>query len=236
MAPLVVAPAGLASVDALARHLDVVRQGDRLAPAAVICPNPVRALGLRRALLARSTANGQPGLAGVDFTTVNRLAITLVEPTLAAADGHVATRIELLAAIRETLSSRPGLFGDVADHRTTDERLVAFFQEITGLPPAVRRRLENSARNLAADAFRVAREASESLGRAFTEDRMIDAAVQELALVPDLVVGPLVLVDPDPERTYEARLLQAISRRTDASLVLSLTGHDPIDDAYLRRL
>ncbi|MDH4276750.1 MAG: PD-(D/E)XK nuclease family protein [Acidimicrobiia bacterium] len=236
MAPLVAAPAGRASIDALARHLDAVRGGDRLAPAVVIGSDSVAANGFRRALLRRGGANRGPGLAGVEFTTINRLAATLIEPALVAAEGHVAGRIELLASIRETLRRKPGVFGSVADHRTTEDRLVAFFQEITGLPPEARQRLESRAEGLSADAFRVAREASEAMGRAFTEDRVIELALQELALAPELAVGPLVLVDPDPERTYEARLIQAIARRTDASIVISLTGHRTIDDAYLRRL
>ncbi|MDH3299370.1 MAG: PD-(D/E)XK nuclease family protein [Acidimicrobiia bacterium] len=236
MAPLVAAPAGWASIDALARHLDDVRGGDRLAPAVVVAADSVAANGLRRALLRRCAVNRLPGLAGVDFTTVNRLAATLIEPALAAADGHVASRIELLASIRETLRRKPGVFGSVADHRTTEDRLVAFFQEITGLSPDARQRLEARAEGLPADAFRVAREASEAMGRAFTEDQVIELALQELALAPELTVGPLVLVDPDPERTYEARMVNAIARRDDASIVVSLTGHRAIDDAYLRRL
>ncbi len=236
MAPLVAAPAGWASIDALARHLHEVRSGDRLAPAVVIATDSVAANGLRRALLRHCALGRYPGLAGVDFTTVNRLASTLIEPALAAADGHVAGRIELLASIREALRRNPGVFGSVADHRTTEDRLVAFFQEITGLPPEVRQRLESRAGGLSADAFRVARQASEAMGRAFTEDRIIELALQELTLAPELAVGPLVLVNPDPERTYEARLIQAIARRDDASVVVSLTGHRSIDDAYFRRL
>ena len=123
MAPLVAAPAGWALIDALARHLDEVRGGDRLAPAVVVAADSVAATGLRRALLRRCAVNRQPGLAGVDFTTVNRLACTLIEPALAAADGHVAGRIELLASIRQTLKRMPGVFGPVADHRTTEDRL-----------------------------------------------------------------------------------------------------------------
>ncbi len=236
MVRLVAAPAGRASIDALARHLDLVREGDRLAPAVVIGADAVAANGLRRALLRGCAANGQPGLAGVEFTTVNRLAATLVEPVLAAVDGHVASRIELLASIRETLRRTPGVFGPVADHRTTEDRLVAFFQEITGLTSDDRHRLEEAADGLSADAFRVAREASEAMGRAFTEDRLIDVALQELALTPELTVGPMILVNPDPERTYEARLIQALARRPDASILVSLTGHQTVDDAYLRRL
>ena len=236
MAQVVVAPAGRASIDALARHLDAVRQGDPLAPAVVVGANAAAAGGLRRALLRRCAVNGLPGLAGVEFTTVNRLAIALVEPSLAATDGHVATRIELLAAIRETLRRKPGAFGSVADHRTTEDRLVAFFHEITGIPPNVRQRLESGAAGLSADAFRVAREASATMDRAVTEDRVIELAVQELALAPELAVGPLVLVNPDPERTFEARMVQAIARRGDASILVPLTGHQAIDDAYRRRL
>ncbi len=51
-----------------------------------------------------------------------------------------------------------------------------------------------------------------------------------------LVVGPIIVVNPDPERTYEARLVQALSRRGDVSLLVSTTGWASIDDAYLRRL
>ncbi len=236
MAPLVVAPAGWASIDALARHLESRRHGDRLAPAIVIGPTSVVTAGLRRALLLRAPVNGVPGLAGIEFTTVNRLAERLAEPALDAVDGHVAARIELLAAIRQVLRRSPGIFGRVADHRTTEERLVAFFQEITGLPVKTRERLEAQADGLSADAFRVAREASAAMEQAFAEDRLLELVLPELALARDSVGGPLILVNPDPVRPYEGRLIQAIARRPDASILLSMTGHRGIDDARLRRL
>ena len=202
----------------------------------VVCSNQVLANGLRRQAVRRSPALGRSGLAGVEFTTVNRLAEKIVAPMLEAQDGHVASRIELLAVVRERLAQEPGAFGAVADHRTTEDRLVTFFHDISGLGSDVRDRMEAAADGLSKDAFRVARQVSSSMGTAFAEDRIIELALQELGLTPEFEAGPLILFNPDPTRPYEGRLFQAIARRQDATLLMSLTGHRRIDEAYRQRL
>ncbi len=168
--------------------------------------------------------------------TLNRLAERLAEPALVAEQAHVATRIELLAAVRDALRQEPGRFGSVADHRTTEERLVAFYHEVSGLPAELLDELERAAPGLAGDAFRVVRQASASMTRAVDENRLIDLAVSELSLAPDGVRGPLILFNPEPTRPYEGRLVQAVARRSDASVIISQTGHRQIDERYLRRL
>ena len=236
MNSVVTTAAGWASIDALLRHLDRERSGDVFAPAVVLVDNAVLATALRRAAVRRCAALQRPGLAGVDFITINRLAEQLAEPVLLAEQGHCASRIELLVALRNTLRAEPGRFGSVADHRTTEERLVAFHHEITGLPDDLKDQLEATASGLSADALRVVRQASTSMSRAFDENRLVDLAIAELGTAPDGARGPLVLFNPEPTRPYEGRLIQALARRADASVVVTLTGHRRIDEAYLRRL
>ena len=236
MSSVVTTAAGWPAVDALLRHLNRRRDGDVLAPAVVIVPNAVLAVTLRRAAVRRCAVLGLPGLGGVEFMTLNRLAERLAEPALVAEQAHVATRIELLAAVRDALRQEPGRFGSVADHRTTEERLVAFYHEVSGLPPELLDELERAAPGLAGDAFRVVRQASASMTRAVDENRLIDLAISELSLAPDGVRGPLVLFNPEPTRPYEGRLVQAVARRSDASVIISQTGHRQIDERYLRRL
>jgi CRISPR/Cas system-associated exonuclease Cas4 (RecB family) len=229
-------PAGWASIDAIACCVERSKGGDALAPATVVCASHTLAVGLRRSLVSHCGRTNRRGIGGLTVTTVNRLAEQLAQPVLLGNGGHVAGRIELLAAIRETLRRQPGMFGSVADHRTTEDRLVAFFQEITGLPSELRAELEASSQGLAQDAFRVAREASGLMEEAYGEDRLIELALDQLDQTADFALGPLILFNPEPVRPYEGRLVQAMARRPDASVVVSTTGYGRIDERYLRRL
>ncbi|MEM7275851.1 MAG: PD-(D/E)XK nuclease family protein [Actinomycetota bacterium] len=231
MASVTTTPAGAAAVEALGRRLGELRGGDPLAPATVICPTPAMAVGVRRALGRRPG-----GIAGVTVTTVERFAEELAAPSLAGFGLRVAARAELLAAIRAELAERPGRFGRVADHRTTEDRLVGFHQELVGLPSEVLDRLAAQADGLPADALRVVRAAVDRMATACTGDRVVDLALDRLDRTAPHARGPLLLFLPEPLRPYEGRLIQALARRSDCEVLVGLTGLAPVDERHFGRL
>ncbi|MEM9566012.1 MAG: PD-(D/E)XK nuclease family protein, partial [Actinomycetota bacterium] len=250
-------PAGGAAIDALGRRLDALRGDVVLAPARVVCTSPVMAVGVRRSLGRR-----RGGIAGVTVTTIDGLVAELARPQLRAAGLRPAGKAELAAAIRAELRSEPGRFGRVADHRTTEDRLVAFHQELTGLPGDVLDQLEVASTGLSTDALRVVRgalgrldrvdEADDPLAalgnrtvtggagdpgtRPCSGDRLLDLALDGLAELAPGALGPIVLFLPEPLRPYEGRIVQALTRRSDCEVHVGLTGIGAIDDRHLRRL
>lgn len=248
-------PVGAAAVDALGRRLDELRGPSPLAPARVICSSPVMAVSLRRALARRET-----GLAGVAFGTIADLVADLAEPVLADAGLRPAGKAELLAAIRSELRADAGRFGPVADHRTTEDRLAAFHQELTGSPAEVLDRLAAASAGLSTDALRVVRGAVARLdgltgepgsagggpgtgrpeswdqGRPCSGDRVLELAIDRLNQLEAGFFGPLILFLPEPVRPYEGRVVQALARRPDCEIHVGLTGVSSIDDRHLRRL
>lgn len=240
-------PAGGSSLDALRTRLDAVRGGSVLAPVMVVCSTPVLTISLRRDLARRSG-----GLAGVRFTTLGAIAVSMAEPAMAAGGMRPARPAEMLAAIRAELRADPGRFGPVAGHRTTEDRLAAFHQEVVGLPPEHLDRLQAAADGLSADALRVVRGATARLGgtpvgtavgggggddlRACGPDRMLELALARLEDPAPLPGGPVILFLPEPIRPYEGRLVQALVRRPGCEVLVGLTGVPAFDDPHLRRL
>lgn len=222
---------GAAAVETLGRRLDELRRGSVLAPAVVICQTSTMAVGLRRALGRR-----ERGIAGVTFTTVNRLAEELAAPDLLAAGLRAAGKAELLAAIRAELSRQPGRFGRVADHRTTEDRLAGFLGELVGLPDEALDRLAGAASGLSGDALRVVRAALSTMGSACGADRVAEAALDRLERMEVDTLGPIVLFLPEPLRPFEGRLVQALARRADCEVLVGMTGLRAADERHLQRL
>jgi hypothetical protein len=222
---------GTAAVEALWRRLDELRGGSVLSPAVVVCTSPVMAVGMRRALGARPG-----GVAGVTFTTVGEFANRLARPALVAAGLRTARRAETVAAVRAALRAEPGRFGRVADHRTTEERLVAFGQELVGLPPEVMDGLAAQATGLSIDALRVVADADRLMADVASPDRLIHLALGQLDRLEPGALGPIVLFLPDPRRPFEGRLIQALARRRDCEVMVGLTGLSQADQRHLGRL
>ena len=222
---------GAASIDALARALAQGRSGSVLAPALVLCPTQLVAVGARRDL-----GRHEGGVAGVTITTIEQFSLDRVAHDLARAGLRPATDLELQAAIRAELSARPGLFGSVADHRTTEERLVELHHQLAGVGPETLEQLEARGVGLAADAIRVVRRAEHRLGTVRSSHALVELALDRLAELPAGALGPIVLFLPEPRRPFDARFIAALSRRSDCEVIVGLTGSSTIDRRHLARL
>ena len=222
---------GSAAVETLGRILVDRRGADPLAPALVVCSGPLVAVGVRRALGRRAG-----GVANVAVVTLDRLAEDLAGPGLAADGRHVGDPVEIQAAIRGELAAQPGLFGRVADHRTTEERLVALHRQLDGLDDDVLERMQLAGSGLANDAIRVVRGANGRTGRAETRQRLLHRALAELEALPLFARGPILLHLPEPARPFEGRLVAALARRADCTVVVGVTGEPGVDRRHLDRL
>ncbi len=219
---------GNSALDTLVGVLD--RGADPLAPALVVCPGPLAAVGVRRALGRRLG-----GVAGVDFVTLDRLAEDLSLGSLARVGQRAASTLELQAAVRAELKAQPGLFGSVAGHRTTEERLVRLASDVVGLPRDERARLRATA-GLTGDSFRVLDGAARRLQPVRVPDHIIQLAVEAVEEMAERARGQIVIYLPEPARPYEHRLLASLAKRHECTVIIGLTGHDDIDRRHLKRL
>lgn len=225
-----------AVVDAIlaAKATDGGSDSGALEPVTVVCSSMVEAHGLRAMVLRRVADRGVPGLAAVAFTSVARLGRELAAPAMAGQALRPVERVELLAAVRAELSVDPGLFGSVAGHRTTHERLVALYQELTGLDAEAVAGLQAKAEGLSADALRVVLGVDSRLGAAADERRTLELALIELESGPP-ATGRLIVVNPDPVRSFDRRLLGAVVAHPDTTTVVAVTGHSAFDRRYRQR-
>ncbi len=231
MAAITTTPVGKRSIETLGALLDETRQGDRLAPATVICQTSAMTVAVRRAVGRR-----RQGLAGVTFVTLQRFAEDLVAPELFAQQRHIAARSEVVAAVRAELHRNPGGFGSVAGHRTTEERLVTLYGEIVGLPSDALERVRAQASGLSAEALRVLDGGLSQMQAACSGDEVVERALAALDRMPVGERGPILLYLLDPIRPYEGRVFKAVAARAESHVVVGLTGHRRIDKQHFDRL
>jgi RecB family exonuclease len=270
MGRVVAVPAGWPLVEAVAQAVLEAKSTANgatgvLRSVSVVCSGSIEGRRLRRAVLHRLIERGEPGMAGVDFTTVGGLTRTLAAEALPEHELRVAGRVELLAAVRAELRHEPGLFGAVAGHRTTHDRLVALYQELTGLDTEAVAELQAEAEGLSADALRVVLGVDGRLGPIADERHIMTLAMARLhgsraestddapADGPSCRSKPtsrsqpgnghgdvdarcLVLVHPDPFRAFERRILAAVVDQPGTTTIVAVTGHGLFDRAYRKRV
>lgn len=222
---------GSAAIESLARVLIDRRGDDLLGPAVVLCGGPLTTVAVRRALGRRPG-----GVAGVWFTTAEGLAEHLARGAMADAGRSPASDLEIQAAIRAELAAAPGLFGKVADHRTTEERLVRLHHQVAGLDDEDLARIQAEDDGIASDAFRILRGAGRRLDRSWDQGQILAVARNELADMPDGALGPIVVFLPEPRRPLEGLLLSALVPRNDCEILVGLTGEGVIDRRHQQRL
>lgn len=222
---------GSAAVETLDRVLAQRRGDDRLGPAVVVCSGPLATVAVRRALGRRPG-----GIAGVWFTTAEGLAEHLAGRALSDAGRGPANDLEIQAAIRAELAEAPGLFGRVADHRTTEERLLTLHHQVAGLDDEHLGRLEAAGDGIAGEAFRILRGAGRRTDRSWDKGQILAVARNELDALAERALGPIVVYLPEPKRPFDGLLLTALAPRADCDVIVGLTGEPTIDRRHLQRL
>ena len=149
-----------------------------------------------------------------------------------AADGRrpVSTPI-IAAAVREVLRSSPGLFANVAEHPTTERRLVAAHRELSDVDPEALDALA-AISHRSAEVVRIHRAVAEHLGaRWYDEQHLVQAAIDALVAGDGGEVEPVVAFLPEELSPPRARLLRALGVNRPVTVVAALTGAEDADMA-----
>lgn len=231
---------GNEGLDALRRAVSEAKHDDALAPVTVLVPNNFVGLAARRALA--SGAHGavvgtEAGVAGVSFSTLYRLAELLGSGSLAARGLRPVSTPVIAAAVRQVLRAAPGYFARVAEHPTTERRLVAAHRELSELDaPSLDTLAGESPRS--ADVVRVHRGVKQRLASSwYAEQDLIAAAIETLQAEPrraSQLHGDVVLFLPEDLAPSEAALVRALATCCRVTVVLGLTGAADADAATVR--
>jgi hypothetical protein len=226
---IVTTPYGPSASAALRDELARLKTNEPLLPVTVVVPTNSVGVSVRRRVASGelgSVAGGRPGLVGVNFLTVYRLAELLAAGRLAAAGRRPVSTPVVAGAVRQVLANEPGLFRPVAEHPATEEALVAVHRELSDLvDPALDVLAAQSAR--AREVVRAHRAVRHALADDwYDEHDLMRTAVAVVgeggALLDDL--GPVVCHLPQRWSGPAARLLSAMTERVDVVAVVGLTG------------
>ncbi len=231
---VVTTPYGRPALEALHRAVASAKEGDPLAPATVVVANNMVGLSARRLLaggdLGPVTGSAR-GLAGVDFLTAYRLAERFGAASLAGAGRRPVSAPVIAAAVRAVLQDEPGLFARVAEHPTTERRLVAAHRELCDLDEASLDRLAGLSPR-AEHVVRIHRRLRSMLApHWYTEQDLVAAAVSALddGIATAEPLGTVVVFLPQRLGPAGGRLLREVGRAVPVVVIAGLCGADDAD-------
>lgn len=229
---------GRPALRALHAAVRVAKRDDPLSAVTVVVPSNFVGLATRRALASGDLGpviGDRPGMAGVTFLTLYRLAELLGANDLAAEGRRPVSTPVIAAAVRRALSDEPGRFARVAEHPTTERRLVQAHRELSDLDDT---RLDVLA-GLSAAASEVVRlhRAVKTLlaGDWYMEQDLLESARHRVASDAGVVAPLGAVIVHLPERFTPARsaLLTTVGRSVPTTIVAALTGHADADAAVV---
>jgi hypothetical protein len=230
---------GRPAAQVLRREIADAKGGDPLAPVSVIVPSNHVGVASRRLLASGAlgpVCDQGAGIAAVTFLTVYRLGELLGASKLAAEQRRPVSTPVIAAAFRTALADRPGVFGPVASHPSTEMALVAAYRELRDLTPGALDRLAGESYR-ARDVVRLHHAVRRALEPSwYDEEDLLDAAARVLADGHPLEaeLGRVVVYLPERLSLHGAALLRAVAERGQVVVVAGTTG-DPRADAETRR-
>lgn len=241
MIDIVDAPLGRGALEALRDTLRGYKADHPLAPVTVLVDDNAIGVATRRALASGDLGpicGDRPGLAAVSFSTLYRYGELLGAPMLAAAGRRPVSTPVVAAAIRRVLADHAGVFAAVADHPTTERRLVAAHRELAELDPAQLDAIAGAGSRAAA-VVDIHRRTKAALADAwYGEQDLLAAAVDVLERErPD--IEPLVVYLPRELSPSRAALLRLLGRSAPVTIIAGRSGDadaDRIVEASLERL
>ncbi len=222
---------GRPALDALSSAVTAAKADDPMSLVTVLVPGNVAGLVARRHLAAHVPGGSSTGVAGVDVTTLRRLAERLAAHRLAPR--RPATRALVAAAWRGVLAADPGVFATVADHPATAEATGTAHRELRDVSPQGLDRI-STVSPLTADLVRLHREVAARLGERWYDEA--DLLAEAAVAVDSRTVGTVVLHLPQELTRAEADLVRALSDTTDVTVVVGLTGVQRADRVVRRSL
>lgn len=229
---LVATAYGRPALDALSDAVDQAKAGDPLAAVTIVCPDNITGIVARRHLAGRTAAGATIGVAGIEVTTLRRLAERLAAHLLTPR--RPATRPLVTAAWRRALAQAPGVFAEVADHPATVQAAVEAHAELRTLSADARAAVAATG-ELTRDLVRLHEDVTDLLAsRYYDEVDLLDAAVTVLGQAP--ASTPTVLYLPQDLTGGEVRLVHALAVTADVTVVAGLTGVRRADAIVQRSL
>ena len=231
---LIVTEHGPTALGALRRAVSAAKAQDALAPVTVLVPNNFVGLSARRALGSGDfgpLVGKRSGMVGVGFSTIYRLAELAGAPRLAEGNRRPVSTPIIAAAVRQVLTGSPGYFARVAEHPTTERRLVGAYRELSDLnEPQLQALAERSTR--ASEVVRIHRAVKARLQTDwYNEHDLIEAAIDQFDHNPSGLdsLGTLFLFLPEYLAPARIRLVLAATKSRPTTIVAALTGIDDAD-------
>jgi ATP-dependent helicase/nuclease subunit B len=230
------APYGREASEVLRAEIARVKASEPIAPVTVVVPTNSVGVAARRFLASGElgpVVPGRPGVIGVTFVTVFRLAELLAAGRLAASGRRPVSTPVVAAALRQVLARSPGMFAPVAEHPATEEALVAAHRELADLDDAALDELSAQSPR-ARDVVRIHRATRQHLRERWYDEADLmrvasDVVAEGATLLDDL--GPIVCHLPQRWSGPAARLLSTLAERVDVVVVAGLTGVPAADAA-----
>lgn len=228
-ATVVTSEYGVAALDHLRQAVTLAKAHDPMAQVTVLAPNNIAGIVARRHL-ARGTAD-RPGIAGIEVTTLLRLAERTAAPHLAPR--RPATRTVLAAAWRRALHQDPGRFGDIADHPATVRALVQAHADLRDISDGGLAAFAATT-DVCADLVRLHLQVRGLIGdRWYDNTDVLATATQHLS---GAKLGSTVLYLPQELNQSESAFAQALGHNAELTVIAGLTGDDRADHAVRRVL
>lgn len=225
---------GPPALGALRSAVSEAKAQDALAPVTVLVPNNFVGLSARRALGSGDfgpLVGTRSGIVGVGFSTIYRLAELAGAARLAEGNRRPVSTPIVAAAVRQVLTGSPGYFARVADHPTTERRLVSAYRELSDLSEPQLQTLAGRGTR-ASEVVRIHRAVRARLQTDwYNEHDLIEAAIDQFDHDPAGLdsLGTLFLFLPEYLSPARIRLVLAAARSRPTTIVAALTGVDDAD-------
>ncbi|HEX6338259.1 MAG TPA: PD-(D/E)XK nuclease family protein [Jiangellaceae bacterium] len=221
---------GAPAYAALRDRVSAIKRDDALAQVTVIVPTQLTGVAVRRAL-AHGVA-GRAGVAGLAVVTLDRLAEQIAAPALVGSDRRPTVGPVLAAAWRRALTEDAGVFGPVAGHRSTVRALVEAHRELREVDDAGLDAITGGGEPIALDLVRLHRRVETILAEGWfdtTDLRRVATATLSSRRDAAGEIGALVVFLPQDLRPNAVRLLEALGRSRDVTVIAALTGDERAD-------
>ena len=201
--------------------------GDPLRQVTVLTPTRTTGFALRRTVASLDA--GRPGLLGVRFEVVERVAELLGAPSLQAQGRHPLSDAALTEAVRVALAEAGGVFAPVADHPATLRAVRRTIQELREATPQALTALRGSAQSR--DTLRLAARAAALLRHTYDTEDLLDAAAAAIRADGAALreVGGVVALVTGRLRPRVRALLTALAERTDVRAIAVWSGDEDAD-------
>ena len=222
---------GPEALDRLREVTAGLKQHDPMAPVTILVSNNIAGMVARRHLAA-GIADGTSGVAGIEISTLPRLAERLAAHKMSPR--RPATRTVNAAAWRRALSEAPGVFEEVADHPATIRALSSAHRELRDLTDSALATL-SATTDLSGDLVRLHRRVTAQLeGDWYDETAVLDMAIETVH--EHGFTSPVVLYLPQALTQAEAAFASALGETCELIVIAGLTGAQRADEAVHRTL